>query len=219
MQSTLENYLKTIFNLCQSDLESVVKVSHISKRLGISAPAVTDMVRKLQSEGYVTNKPYKGVSLTPTGREVGRNMVRRHRLWEAFLHQELGLPWDKVHDEAERLEHACSDMLIDTLEKKLGFPKTDPHGNPIPQRDGDIPELPADVPLSEKKEGSQCMISRVVDLDREFLKYIESIGIGLGEMFTIKSVLDFDNTVICLFDNKEISFSGRAAQHIYVIEK
>ena len=138
MKQSTQNYLKTIFSFCVSDPKRVVKVSEISKKLEVTPAAVTDMIRKLEGEGFVTSEPYRGLQLTKRGWDVGCNMVRHHRLWESFLYTELGLPWDKVHEEAERLEHACSDELINKIEEKLGFPKLDPHGNPIPDRHGKI---------------------------------------------------------------------------------
>lgn len=137
-QST-QNYLKTIFSLSASTPDTPVKVSDISKKLEISPAAVTDMVKKLEHDGYVISQPYKGLVLTESGWKIGCNMVRHHRLWEAFLHSELGLSWDEVHEEAERLEHACSDKIINKIEEKMNFPKFDPHGNPIPDRDGNLP--------------------------------------------------------------------------------
>jgi DtxR family Mn-dependent transcriptional regulator len=139
MKQSTQNYLKTIFSLSANVFDTVVKVSDISKKLDISPAAVTDMVKKLEQEGFVKSQPYRGLVLTETGWKIGCNMVRHHRLWEAFLHHELGLPWDKVHAEAERLEHACSDELINKIEEKMGYPTNDPHGNPIPDRNGNMP--------------------------------------------------------------------------------
>lgn len=142
MKESTQNYLKIIFSLSDNRFNTVVKVSDISKRLEVSPAAVTDMVKKLESEGFVKSEPYRGLTLTETGWKIGCNMVRHHRLWEAFLHLELGLPWDKVHEEAERLEHACSDDLINKIEEKMNFPTVDPHGNPIPDRYGNFPLPP-----------------------------------------------------------------------------
>jgi DtxR family Mn-dependent transcriptional regulator len=141
MKHSTQNYLKTIFSLSGTTPNSIVKVSDISKKLDVSPAAVTDMVKKLEQEGYVKSEPYKGLVLTESGWKVGCNMVRHHRLWEAFLHLELGLSWDEVHEEAEQLEHACSDKLINKIEEKMNFPKYDPHGHPIPDRYGNFPTL------------------------------------------------------------------------------
>ena len=134
-----QDYLKAIFTLCLTDDKKTVKVGELSKRLDISPAAVTEMTGKLVDDGMVTSAPYKGLTLTKKGIAFGKNMMRRHRLWETYLCQELNFPADKVHDEAERLEHACSDELINIIDEKLGFPKKDPHDNPIPDRNGNIP--------------------------------------------------------------------------------
>jgi DtxR family Mn-dependent transcriptional regulator len=133
INQTIQNYLKVIVNISIDENVDQIKVSNIAKRLEISVPAVTDKVRKLEADGYVKNEPYKGVRLTEKGKHVGLNMIRHHRLWEVFLTEELGMTEDEVHDEAERLEHACSDALMDKIEEKLGYPTEDPHGKPIPR--------------------------------------------------------------------------------------
>lgn len=133
INQTIENYLKTIVNISIDENVEQIKVSTIAKRLEISVPAVTDKVRKLEIDGYVINEPYKGVRLTKKGKLLGLNMIRHHRLWEVFLTEELGMNEDQVHDEAERLEHACSDALMDKIDQKLGYPTEDPHGKPIPR--------------------------------------------------------------------------------------
>ena len=133
MEVSTEDYLKAIFNLQQVD-SGTVKTLAISERLKISPAAVSEMLRKLSDKGLVNHAPYRGVSLTKKGVQSGRNMVRRHRILEMYLYKVLDFPWDQLHEEAERLEHAASDALIDRLEEKLRFPKFDPHGSPIPER-------------------------------------------------------------------------------------
>jgi len=135
MKHSTQNYLKAIVMLELSQDDGLIKMRDISKRLNISQPAVADMIKKLETDAYVKNIPYKGVILTTEGRQLGMQMIRHHRLWEAFLHSELNMPFDRVHDEAEFLEHAGSDYLIGLIEERLGFPTQDPHGNPIPDKD------------------------------------------------------------------------------------
>lgn len=216
MKQSTQNYLKTIFSLSYANQDSRTKVTDISKKLDVSAPAVTEMLKKLAAQNYVQLVPYKGVKLTKKGLKVGQNMVRHHRLWESYLHKELGLPWDKVHDEAERLEHACSDFLINKIEEKLNFPKFDPHGNPIPDRDGNIPKLENDIPLSDCKIGVEYNVVRVVELDDKYLKYIENEGIKLGAKIKPLDYLAFDNTLICGINGKKVSLSKTATKHIFV---
>lgn len=135
MKPSTQNYLKAIVMLEISLNSPLIKMRDISKRLQVSQPAVADMIKKLEASDYVQNVPYRGVNLTEKGRHLGMQMIRHHRLWETFLQQELNIPFDRVHDEAELLEHAGSDYLIGLIEKKLGFPTQDPHGNPIPDQE------------------------------------------------------------------------------------
>ncbi len=215
MKQTTQNYLKTIFSLCYPHRESV-KVSEVSKKLDISSAAVTEMVKKLSAEGFVASRPYKGIRLTPKGMQVGRNMIRHHRLWESYLFTVLGMPWDKVHEEAERLEHACSDYLINKLEEALGYPQLDPHGNPIPDRHGNIPEVEKDFPLTACEPGDQVLVTRVVDLDEQYLNYLDQCGIALQSRMKLQEVLSFDQSIVCRVGQRAVTLSQQAAQHIYV---
>src|SRR5690606_2599676 len=125
-----EDYLSAIYKF--RDENGEIKPNLIAETLEISNAAVTDMLRKLSTDGFVVYKKYKGIKLTSEGENYAKNMVRRHRIWEVFLHQIVGLPWDKVHDEAHNLEHSSSDELINKMEEMLDFPEFDPHGDPIP---------------------------------------------------------------------------------------
>jgi len=217
MKQSTQNYLKTIFSLAYPDVKSQVKPGDISKKLDVTPAAVTDMLKKLEFDKYVVSEPYVGVSLTDKGLAIGCNMVRHHRLWEAFLSQVIGLPWDKVHDEAERLEHACSDDLINRIEVYMGFPKHDPHGNPIPDKDGTIPEPLNDKPLSELKVGDSGNISRVVDFDDDFLNYLRQQGVQLGKRIEVTEVLGFDNSVVCSVDGNSVTIGKKASEQIFLV--
>src|SRR4030066_2515605 len=142
-----ENYLSVIYK--SSDSNGEIKAHQIAEQLNISGAAVTDMLRKLSNEGYVDYKRYKGTKLTKSGEDYARNMVRRHRIWELFLHQIVGLPWDKVHNEAHNLEHSGSDELINKMEEMRNFPAFDPHGDPIPSKSGMIPKQKKNVALTK----------------------------------------------------------------------
>jgi DtxR family transcriptional regulator, Mn-dependent transcriptional regulator len=216
MKQSTQNYLKTIFSLGYPNLKKKVKPSDIAKKLDVSPAAVTDMLKKLESSGYAKTEPYAGVTLTQEGIKVGCNMVRHHRLWESFLSQVLNIPWDKVHDEAERLEHACSDELINKIESHLGFPKFDPHGNPIPDINGNIPKPIKDTQLVNCKAGQSAKISRVVNTDESFLNYLRKKGVYLGKEIHLKEILDFDGTLVCEVDGESLSLSKQAAEHIFV---
>ncbi len=216
MKQSTQNYLKTIFSLAYPHLDKKVKPSDIAKKLDVSPAAVTDMLKKLEVSGFAKTVPYSGVVLTKEGVKVGCNMVRHHRLWEAFLSRVLKVPWDKVHDEAERLEHACSDELINKIDVHLGFPKFDPHGNPIPDSKGVMPTLVKDISLSKCSVGKKGKISRVVETDESFLNYLRKKGAYLGKELLVKEIVEFDGTLVCEVGGESLSVSKQAASHIFV---
>jgi len=211
-----EDYLSVIYK--SSDNNGEIKANQIAEKLSISSAAVTDMLRKLSKEGYVDYKRYKGIKLTKSGEDYARNMVRRHRIWEVFLHQIIGLPWDKVHSEAENLEHSSSDELIDRLEEMLDYPEFDPHGDPIPNRDGKMPKGNLGIPLSNIKPGNLVKVNRVHDFDSSFLQYISKIGIELNKEINVLDSLEFDHSLLIEVDNKETSISSKVAANIFVSE-
>lgn len=209
-----EDYLSVIYK--SSDKNGEIKANQIAEKLNISNAAVTDMLRKLSKEGYVDYKRYKGIKLTKSGVEYARNMVRRHRIWELFLHQIVGLPWDKVHEEAHNLEHSASDDLINRMEEMLGFPEFDPHGDPIPDRNGKMPKSNYGIPLSTVKPDNSVKVNRVHDFDSSFLQYISKIGIELNKEITVLDALEFDHSLLIKVDDKETSISSKVAANIFV---
>jgi DtxR family Mn-dependent transcriptional regulator len=211
-----EDYLSVIYK--SSDSNGEIKANQIAEKLNISSAAVTDMLRKLSKEGYVDYKRYKGIKLTQSGEDYARNMVRRHRIWEVFLHQVVGLPWDKVHGEAENLEHSSSDELIDRLEEMLDYPEFDPHGDPIPDRNGKMPRGNLGTPLSTVQPGNLVKVNRVHDFDSDFLQYISKIGIELNKEITVLDSLEFDHSLLIEVDEKETNISNKVAANIFVSE-
>jgi DtxR family Mn-dependent transcriptional regulator len=209
-----ENYLGVIYK--KADSNGVIKANQIADKLNISGAAVTDMLRKLSKEGYVDYKRYKGIKLTKSGEEYARKMVRRHRIWEVFLHQIVGLPWDKVHSEAENLEHSSSDELIDRLEEMLDFPEFDPHGDPIPSKEGKVPKLKKNIPLSLMKEGENGKVVRVNDFDQSFLNYISEIGIELNEIINLVEVRSFDKSMHIIVKGKDWNISRKLAENVFI---
>jgi DtxR family Mn-dependent transcriptional regulator len=209
-----EDYLSTIFK--NMDQEGKIKPSLIAGKLSISSAAVTDMLRKLSAEGYIIYERYKGIVLTTEGENYARNMVRRHRIWEVFLNKIVGMPWDKVHEEANRLEHSSSDDLINRLEVILDFPEYDPHGDPIPSRDGKMPKIKRQKPLSELEEGESGRVIRVNDSDENFLGYISKLGIKLKENIVIKKKIIFDKSLEVSIKGKSWNVSNKLAQNVYV---
>jgi DtxR family Mn-dependent transcriptional regulator len=210
-----EDYLSTIYK--HRDSDGAIKSNQIAERLDISGAAVTDMLKKLSKDGYVDYKKYKGIRLTKVGEEYAMNMVRRHRIWEVFLHQVVGIPWDKVHAEAENLEHSSSDDLIDRLEEMLDFPEFDPHGDPIPDKNGNLPEQKKAKSLSVIRPGSKVKVLKVNDFDSSFLKHISRIGIELNKEIEVKDVLNFDGSMLLAIDGKELNVSNKLAANIFVI--
>jgi len=211
-----EDYLSVIYK--SADDNGEIKANQIAEQLNISAAAVTDMLRKLSQEGYVNYKRYKGTKLTKSGEEYARSMVRRHRIWELFLHQIVGLPWDKVHDEAHNLEHSASDELINRMEEMLDYPEYDPHGDPIPDKNGKLPKGNSGVPLSTVDPGKKVRVNRVHDFDSSFLQYVSKIGIELNKEVIVVKAMEFDHSLLVEIDNKETSISSKVAANIFVTE-
>jgi len=211
-----EDYLSVIYKSSNSNGE--IKANQIAEKLNVSGAAVTDMLLKLSRDGYVDYKRYKGIKLTQSGEDFARSMVRRHRIWEVFLNQIVGLPWDKVHSEAENLEHSSSDELIDRLEEMLNYPEFDPHGDPIPDRNGKIPKGNLGTPLSNINPGKIVKVNRVHDFDSSFLQYISKIGIELNKEITVVDSLEFDHSLLIEVDERETSISNKVAANIFVSE-
>jgi len=211
---SIEDYLSAIYKF--QDESGSIKPNLIAGKLGISNAAVTDMLRRLSKEKYVNYEKYKSITLTEKGRSYAKNMVRRHRIWEVFLNQVVGMPWDKVHDEAHRLEHSASDELIDRMEEMLEFPEYDPHGDPIPSREGKVPKLRKNIPLSMLKEGEKGKVIRVNDFDEGFLVYIAEIGINLNEVIEMKALRNFDKSMVIEVSGKDYSISRKIAENVFV---
>ncbi len=209
-----EDYLTAIFR--NLDDAGEIKPNLLASKLEISNAAVTDMLRKLSRDGFVDYKKYKSIKLTSDGEVYAKNMLRRHRIWEVFLHQTLGMPWDKVHDEAEKLEHSSSDEIINLLEEFLEFPEVDPHGYPIPDKNGKIKKSKTVVAITELNENDSAKVIRVNDDVKNLLSYVTKIGISLGKDILIKDKLEYDGSVLVKIDNKEMNISNKIASNIFV---
>jgi len=211
-----EDYLSAIYKYRETD--GNIKANRIAEKLSITNAAVTDMLKKLAKDGYVNYKRYQGIKLTVEGEDYAKSMVRRHRIWEVFLHQIVGIPWDKVHEEAHNLEHSASDELINRMEEMLDFPTFDPHGDPIPSKDGVLPEQKKNLPLSLLKAEHKGKVVRVNDFDDGFLNYLSKIGIELGKEIHVKEILEFDHSMLVGVDGKETNLSSKLAANIFVEE-
>jgi DtxR family Mn-dependent transcriptional regulator len=174
LSRSVEDYLKTIYQLAEGAGE--VATTGIAERLEVAPASVTGMIKRMAEAGLLEHEPYRGVRLTRAGRRAALAVIRRHRLLETYLITKLAYDWSSVHDEAERLEHAVSDELVERMAFALGDPKYDPHGAPIPTREGEI-ERPAYVPLVDVEVGSRVVLRLVGDDDSERLRYLKSIGL------------------------------------------
>lgn len=210
---SVEDYIKSIYKL-EATGEKVT-TSALAKHLGIRDGSVTDMVKKLSRKKLIKYTPYHGVTLTEPGRKIAMKTVRRHRLWEMFLVKFLGYSWDGIHDEAERLEHITSDELERRLDKALGHPKFDPHGDPIPNSKG---ELASRIykRLFEADVGKTYFVVRVSDESPEVLQYLARLGLRLNSEFKVVERIQFDGSVIVRIGSKEIPLSLKLAQSIFV---
>jgi DtxR family Mn-dependent transcriptional regulator len=190
-----ENYIKTIFHLSQAVEDGVVKTKAIAEALHIAQPSVTSMLKTLCHAGQIDYQPYQGVRLTDQGRHTALRVIRKHRLIEVFLIETLNFPWDEVHDEAEQLEHALSDRVTDRLDAFLGFPSFDPHGDPIPSRDGRFPSRDA-IPLSTLTPPATATITRVTDQTPDVLRYLASHGLTPNTQISLTDALPFDGPLV-----------------------
>jgi len=209
-----ENYLKTIYHL-ELELDKGVSTNSIAKKLETKASSVTDMIKKLSEKEVVVYKKYKGVKLTSLGKKTAANIVRKHRLWEVFLVEKLNFSWDEVHDVAEQLEHIQSSKLIDQIDALLGFPTHDPHGDPIPDKEGNLKVVEKSL-LSTllKKEKGICV--GVNDSSSEFLKFLDKKGITLGKQITVLEKEDFDDSLSIEIEGVKLSISNKIANNLYI---
>jgi DtxR family Mn-dependent transcriptional regulator len=209
---TEENYLKAIFHLCPNKTQAI-NTNAIADALKTKAASVTDMLKKLSDKNLINYIKYQGVTLTDKGKETAIQIIRKHRLWEVFLVDKLNFKWDEVHDLAEDLEHINSTKLINSLEAFLGFPKFDPHGDPIPDIDGVLKE-PSLVPIAKMKNGEIGIISGVREHSSVFLNYLEKVGLILGKEILVKEIIEFDGSVIIEIDEKIQTISREVAKNL-----
>lgn len=210
---TVENYLKAIYQLASDDSQSVA-TGQIAEALGVSPGTVTSMLKTLADGKLAVYKPYEGVSLTSAGRALALRVIRRHRLIELFLSHTLDLSWDEVHEEAEHMEHAVSDRLVDRIEQYLGYPTTDPHGDPIPTADGAIAS-PDAIPLADCHPGQHFRVVRVLEQSPEFLRELSDSGIAIGVAGSVAQAHD-DGARTVTIDGTHLHVDPRASENICV---
>ncbi len=195
-----ENYLKAIYNLDKQGLTKITPTA-ISESLGNNPASVVDMLKKLVEKKLLQYEKSKGVKLTRTGQNVAISIVRKHRLWEAFLLEKLGYGWDEVHDIAEQLEHVYHPELADRLDKYLGFPQYDPHGDPIPKANGES-AVSYKTLLAEIDENKKCRVVAVKDTSTPFLQYLRKLNIGIGTSISVIEKIPFDGSLTISINNE-----------------
>jgi len=208
-----EDYLKHILKLQEG--EARVSTSALAASLSLADASVTEMLKKLAVRGLVRYRPYQGVTLTEKGRGIALRTLRRHRLWELFLVRHLGFSWDRIHDEAERLEHATSEALEAALDRALGSPRFDPHGDPIPSIEGRL-DGGAGPALAALRPGAVAKIRRVADVDPELLRHADRLGMVPEASLEVRERLDFDGSLRVRVAGGDRFLSAEVAKHIFV---
>ncbi len=209
-----ENYIKAIFHLQRQ--EGTVTTNELANELKTKPASVTDMMKKLKVKKLLNYQPYQGFRLTNDGNKVALGIIRRHRLWEYFLAEKLKFSWDEVHEVAEDLEHVSNKKLIDKLDEFLGFPRTDPHGDPIPDANGKI-EMSKKICLTEMALNTTGIVSSVSDQSSEILELLEHKKIAIGTRLEVKKKFDFDNSMeVKIGRQPAFTISKQLAENIFV---
>lgn len=208
-----EDYLKTIYKLQQD--ESPVRTTSIAKALGIEPPSVTGVIKRLGELNLVNYEPYKGVTLTEAGEKIALEVIRHHRLVELYLIEALGYSWDEVHEEAEQLEHVVSDLFEERIAAALGHPEVDPHGAPIPTKDGKIAKDTGHL-LSNLSEGQTGVVAQVNDDDPGLLRYLGSLGVVPGASVAVLAVAPYGGPISIKVEDETHDLGPEAAAHVLV---
>lgn len=212
---TVENYVKTIHQICGRQGGNPAATGQLAAALEVSPGSVTSMLKTLSESGLATYTPYEGVELTAAGCALALRVMRRHRLIELFLVRTLRLTWDEVHEEAENMEHAVSDLLIDRIDEFLGHPQVDPHGDPIPRRDGTMADE-ITRPLADCPVGFRFRLARVVNQSPEFLRYLTDSALSLGVTGMVTSQQSAAGVVTLQLGDRETVLAREAAEKLLV---
>ncbi len=211
---TEENYIKAIYHISKQGRENV-NTNALAEAMNTKASSATDMIKKLSEKNYANYKKYKGVTLTALGRKIAINIIRNHRLWEVFLVEKLNFTWDEVHELAEQLEHIKSQKLIDELESFLGYPTHDPHGDPIPDKNGEITFVEKTL-LSQALVGICYTCLGVNDSSSEFLQYLNNNNIKLGSIIEVMHIEPFDKSIKIKANGKLLTVSQSVGKNLYL---
>lgn len=213
---TVENYVKAIFNIGGGGADRPAATGQVATALRVSPGTVTSMLKTLSESGLASYTPYEGVRLTPTGRALALKIIRRHRLIELFLTRTLGLGWDEVHNDAEQMEHVVTDFLVDRIDQHLGHPRFDPHGDPIPDAEGNM-EIQDTKPLAQCAAGLRFRLARVTDQSPEFLRFLTRSGLSLGEVGSVVENYPEAGTVTLEVSGRRTTFGYEAASSLLVV--
>lgn len=214
VSSSKENYIKSIFHLQEED--GIVTTNALARQLETRAASVTDMLKKLKTQKLLLYEKYKGFKLSPEGRRMALQIIRKHRLWEFFLVEKLHFGWEEVHEMAEELEHISSKKLVDRLDEFLGFPKQDPHGDPIPDVNGKF-SVRKQVSLLELKLNTAAVVSNISDQSAEMLELLSHKGLSMGTKVEVKKKFSFDNSIELKVKNQSpVTISENVAKNVFV---
>jgi DtxR family Mn-dependent transcriptional regulator len=213
-EQATQDYLKTIYEI--EDRGEKVSTNELAAHLGITAASVSGMLKKLAQRKLVAHVPYQGVKLTSQGKKIALGVLRQHRLLELFLSKTLGIPWDRVHQEAEQLEHVISKELENRIDAFLGYPKFDPHGSPIPSKSGKIPNINT-VSLDRLSKGDCAVIAQVMDHDAKLLQYLDQKGLHPGIEIKVMDIDPFEGPFLLQIGTTKQSVALNAAKNIYVV--
>ena len=214
LSQSVEDYLKAIYIL-ETEGEGAT-TTNIAETLEVSSASVTNMLKRLAGMNFIEHKSYKGAQLTEAGRKIALEILRHHRLLELYLKEVMGYSWDEVHDEAEKLEHHISEQFEDKIAELLDHPTHDPHGDPIPTKDGVVPEM-ASLSVCDAETGEAYIIGRVKDQDPELLRYLEKTGVIPGVKMTILEKAPFEGPIKVLLEDEEVTLGYAIARQVYLV--
>ena len=212
LSPAIEDYLKTIYKL---QGQGTASTTEIARTMSVSSASVTNMVKRLAEMKLVTYQSYRGVSLTPAGQKIALEIIRHHRLLELYLKEVMGYGWEQLHEEAEHLEHHISEEFESKIEELLGYPTHDPHGDPIPTREGELPETD-DVPLSDVPVRRTVVVQRVSDVDPELLHYLEDLGLMPRARVEVRIKAPFNGPITLRIEDREQVIGHEVARHVFV---
>lgn len=216
MSVSIENFVKAVYQINEDNRERVT-TTNLANKLAITNAAITDMAKNLSKKGLIDYKKYKEIKLTPSGEKKAIGIIRRHRLWELFLHKVLGMSWDEVHEEAEALEHQTSENLMNRIDEFLEFPKFDPHGDPIPDKNGNIPVRENEILLAEAENGNYTIV-RLSAVNENFISFIKENNLVIGQRIRVDSKLAESGMVTVSHSNVRLVLNKDLSSIISVIK-